>query len=127
MFLSLALIKRCSELVSLGSLGQPAATGRDYRVRDLQVLIPIGVASGMSAVVVFGLFIAEAVGRDRFGSTWPLWCVGLGIIYWIGRLWVKTSRGEMDDDPIVFTLQDRGSRYLIVSMVGLTLLAFFMR
>ena len=56
-FLSLALIKRCSELVSLGEMGETATQGRDYRVTDLVVLWPLGVGAGLSAVVVFGLFI----------------------------------------------------------------------
>ena len=38
MFLSLALVKRCAELVALGEEGRPSTTGRDYRVTDLAVL-----------------------------------------------------------------------------------------
>jgi len=38
-------------------------------------------------------------------------------LYWISRLWLKTGRGEMHDDPIVFTLKDRGSRYVIAASI----------
>ena len=28
------------------------------------------------------------------------------LIYWATRLWLKTGRGEMDEDPVVFTARD---------------------
>jgi hypothetical protein len=31
------------------------------------------------------------------------------LIYWLMRLWIKTARGEMHDDPIVYALKNRGS------------------
>jgi len=40
-------------------------------------------------------------------------------------MWIKTARGEMDDDPLVYTIKDRGSRIVISAMVITTLAAFF--
>jgi len=56
-FLSLALVKRCAELVSLEQSGQKEAPGRDYRVGDLGGALAAGRRRALSAVVVFGLFI----------------------------------------------------------------------
>ena len=39
------------------------------------------------------------------------------MLYWVSRLWIKTGRGEMEDDPIVFTLKDRGSRFVILACI----------
>lgn len=122
MFLSLALVKRCSELVALDQIGQPAPRGRDYRVTDLVVLWPLGMASAMSAVVVFGLFISTPDTQARYATPNLLWIVALGLIYWLARLWVKTARQEMHDDPVVYAIRDRGSRVTVIAM-GLTLLA----
>ena len=108
-FLSLALIKRCSELVSLSDNGQDRALGRDYRVADLVVLWPLGVGSAVSAVVVFGLFINAPDTLSRYATPELLWLVALGLIYWLSRLWIKTTRGEMHDDPIVYAVTDKGS------------------
>ena len=47
LFLSLALVKRCSELVSLERTGGTQSRGRDYRRDDLVVLWPLGSASGV--------------------------------------------------------------------------------
>lgn len=125
MFLSLALVKRCAELVSLEESGAAATRGRDYRVSDLVVLWPLGVGAALSAVVVFGLFISAAETQVRYGMPDMLWLVAITLIYWLGRLWIKTSRGEMHDDPVVYAIKDRGSRVTIFSMVVVMLAAHF--
>jgi 4-hydroxybenzoate polyprenyltransferase/phosphoserine phosphatase len=125
LFLSLALIKRCSELVALGKSGRTALSGRDYRAADLVVLWPLGVAAAVSAVVVFGLFIYAPETQTRYSTPQLLWLVAIGLIYWLGRLWIKTSRGQMYDDPVVYAVQDRGSRITILAMVAAMLAARF--
>ncbi|MCX6550828.1 MAG: UbiA family prenyltransferase [Acidobacteria bacterium] len=124
-FLSLALVKRCSELVSLDQVGEDAARGRDYRVTDMVVLWPLGVGAAMSAVVVFGLFIAAPETQARYAAPQLLGFVAVGLIYWLARLWVKTSRGEMHDDPVVYAVKDRGSRITVLVMIATVLAAHF--
>ncbi len=123
LFLSLALVKRCGELVSLESSHETATKGRDYRVSDLAVLWPLGVAAALSSVVVFGLFIDAPETRARYATPPLLWLVAIGLIYWLARLWIKTSRGEMQDDPLVFALKDRGSRVTVLVMIAVVLVA----
>ncbi len=122
-FLSLALVKRCAELVALAERGQVDAKGRDYRVGDLVVLWPLGLGASLCAVVVFGLFIGTPDAQAAYGDTSFLWLSGMVLVYWLGRLWIKTARGEMDDDPIVFAFRDPGSRWAVLAMalVPLTL------
>jgi 4-hydroxybenzoate polyprenyltransferase len=125
-FFSLALVKRCSELVTLQQTGRQATHGRDYRTSDLAVLWPLGISSALSAVVVFGLFISAPETQARYASPQGLWLVAIGLIYWLARLWIKTSRGEMHDDPLVFAVRDFGSRLTILAMVTATLVAHFL-
>jgi len=125
LFLSLALVKRCSELVGLEKTGDAVTSGRDYRVIDLKVLWPLGVGAAMSAVVVFGLFISSPETAVRYGSPLALWLVALGLIYWLSRLWIKTGRGEMHDDPVVYAMQDRGSRIVIFFMAATMIAAHY--
>lgn len=125
-FLSLALVKRCSELVSLDQAGKAAARGRDYRVSDLVVLWPLGVGAALSAVVVFGLFIGAPDTEARYATPQLLGIVAVGLIYWLARLWVKTSRGEMHDDPVVYALKNRGSRITVLAMIAMVLAAHFL-
>jgi 4-hydroxybenzoate polyprenyltransferase/phosphoglycolate phosphatase-like HAD superfamily hydrolase len=126
-FLSLALIKRCSELVLLQQSGASASRGRDYRVSDLVVLWPLGIGAALCSVVVFGIFLSTLGTPARYASPQLLWLVGFGLIYWLARLWIKTARGEMHDDPLVFALRDFGSRTSILVMVGTTIAAHFLR
>jgi 4-hydroxybenzoate polyprenyltransferase len=125
-FLSLALVKRCAELVTLAQSGSQSTRGRDYRVSDLVVLWPLGVGAALAAVVVFGLFINVPETRARYATPDLLWFVALGLIYWLARLWLKTSRGEMHDDPIIYAIKDRGSRITIFCMLVVMLIAHFL-
>jgi 4-hydroxybenzoate polyprenyltransferase/phosphoserine phosphatase len=125
-FFSLALVKRCSELVSFQQAGKRSASGRDYHVTDLVVLWPLGVGAGLCAVVVFGLFVAAVTDSGRYSHANLLWGVGVGLIYWMSRIWIKTARGEMHDDPIVFTIRDFGTRTLLLAMTVTTLAAYFL-
>lgn len=124
-FLSLALVKRCAELVSLQEVGTAATRGRDYRVTDLVVLWPLGVGAALCAVVVFGLFISAPETQARYATPQMLWLVAIGLVYWMARLWIKTSRGEMHDDPVVYALKNRGSRLTVLAMVVAALAAHF--
>lgn len=125
-FLSLALVKRCGELVSLSQNEKKSAVGRDYSVSDLAVLWPLGVGAAISAIVIFGLFISAPETQGRYATPQLLWLVAIGLIYWISRLWIKTSRGEMHDDPIIYAVTDRGSRIIITLIMATVILAHFL-
>ncbi|WP_323004484.1 UbiA family prenyltransferase [Denitromonas sp.] len=125
-FLSLALVKRCAELMALGELGKDATQGRDYRVTDLSVIWPLGVGAALCSVVIFGLFISDGATRARYATPDLLWLVAVGLIYWLTRLLIKTSRGEMNDDPIVYAVKDFGSRVTVLGLITLMLTAHFL-
>jgi 4-hydroxybenzoate polyprenyltransferase len=122
-FLSLALIKRSSELITVERMSRNATAGRDYRVEDRAVLTAMGVASGYIAIVVLALYIDSPEGRGAYG--WPglLWLACPTVLYWISRLWIKTARGEMHDDPLFFSLRDRASWIAFAAIVLVTLAA----
>ncbi|MCA8382106.1 UbiA family prenyltransferase [Burkholderia cenocepacia] len=125
-FLSLALVKRCSELVFLRQSDKNATVGRDYRVSDLEVLWPFGIGASLAAVVVFGLFINAPETVARYTVPHLLWFVQIGLIYLFGRLWIATVRGVMHDDPIVHILENRGSFSMLCIMVAIVLAAHFL-
>jgi 4-hydroxybenzoate polyprenyltransferase/phosphoserine phosphatase len=124
-FLSLALVKRCSELSLMERQGRSSARGRDYNVKDIPVLQALGASSAVSAVLVFGLFISQPLTVQRYAHPDLLWLAALALSYWLGRLWIKTSRGEMHDDPLVYTLTDRGCRLTLAAVLCVSLVARF--
>ncbi len=126
-FLSLALAKRCSELVSMESIGLTRARGRGYRVEDLKILWPVGVATGVCSVLVFALFVSADELPEYYSAPSLLWLVALTLFYWLAYIWLKTSRGEMYDDPLVFAIKDVSSRITIGIAVLITIAAHFVQ
>ncbi|HED36275.1 MAG TPA: UbiA family prenyltransferase [Gammaproteobacteria bacterium] len=120
-FISLALVKRCSELYTLKEMKREAAEGRDYEVSDIPVLQAMGLASGFTSVLVIALFINSPEVIVRYSHPQILWLLCPALLYWISRIWLKTQRGEMHDDPIVFSIKDRGSRFTAVAMLLIVL------
>lgn len=127
LFLGLALVKRCAELVSLRDGGRESAQGRDYQTHDLAVLWPLGVGSSLCAIVVLGLYIGSPEAMAIYGGSQVLWLDCVVMIYWSGRMWIKTGRGEMHDDPIVFAFKDRGTRYATAALVLIPVLAHYLQ
>ncbi len=120
LFFSLALVKRCAELAAQEERGKTTSAGRGYQVRDLAVLQPLGVASACVAVLVLALYIDSSQVTERLTSPQVLWPICPAMLYWLARLWIKTLRGEMHDDPLIFAVKDPVSLF-----IGLTVLASF--
>ncbi len=78
-------------------------------------------------MVVFGLFINVPETQARYATPYLLWFVAFGLIYWLARLWIKTSRGEMHDDPVIYAIRDRGSRVTVFGMIAVMLIAHFLK
>ena len=122
-FLSLALVKRCSEIKLMSTEGKNRATGRDYTINDYGTLQSLGTASAMLAVLMFCFYVNNNALNDQYQEPSLLWAIVPGLIYWIMRMWIKTDRGEMHDDPIVFSIRDKGSLITIAFCGLVTLMA----
>jgi 4-hydroxybenzoate polyprenyltransferase len=109
LFLSLAMVKRFSELENLRERGAVSTHGRGYLVADLEQIRTFGTASGYAAVVVFMLYIARPDVTDLYRKAGRLWLTVPLLLYWITRIWLLASRGELDDDPVIFAIRDRMS------------------
>jgi 4-hydroxybenzoate polyprenyltransferase len=121
LFLSLALIKRCSELKFLEEAGLNMTSGRDYRITDLSVLSGMGVAAGYVAVLVLALFVNSPHDLVHYSHPERLWLLCPPMAYWVSRLWIKTSRGEMHDDPLLYSVRDWASWVIVAMMTAVAL------
>jgi len=122
-FLSLALVKRCSELRSLQKQKCTQVNGRDYFTNDYGVLMNFGTSTSVLSVFVFSSYIKNNIVTNQFQQPSILWLILPALCYWLMRMWVKTHRGEMHDDPIVFSLKDKGSLMTVSFIVIVTILA----
>ena len=102
MFFSLALVKRYAELASL----EGEAPGRGYAGRDMSVVLAIGTGSAMVSALVLALYINGETAKQLYSQPELLWLLCPIVLYWISRVWLLASRGEMHDDPVVFALRD---------------------
>jgi len=123
MFFSLALMKRCSELQVLVTQKKNRTPGRDYMVSDTYILASMGVTSGFMSILVVALYLNDIQNISRYSYPEVLWLVCPLLLYWIGRMWIKTFRDEMHDDPIVFTIKDKGSLFCISSILAIIITA----
>jgi 4-hydroxybenzoate polyprenyltransferase len=108
-FLSLAFVKRFAELENLRERGGVKAGGRGYHVADIEQLRSFGTASGYASVVVLTLYISNLDAAQLYHHTNRLWLLVPLLLLWISNLWLKASRGELDEDPVVYAITDRRS------------------
>jgi len=121
LFYSLALVKRFGELRTLPE--QHSVPGRrGYRKQDLPVIAALGTASGILSVVVFALYISSPEVRGHYRAPAYLWLACPVILYWFGRIWILANRGDVAEDPLIFSLKDKAS-YLAGACIALIWLA----
>lgn len=118
-FLSLAMVKRYTELDALLLRdGEGAVAGRGYITQDLGILRSFGTASGYMAVLVLALYMNSSEVSVLYRHQQALWFLFGLLLYWISRVWMLAFRGQMHDDPIVFAVKDRLSLLVICLCVA---------
>ena len=108
-FFSLALVKRFSELENLRARGVAPSNGRGYLVHDMEQLRAFGTGSAFASIVVFTLYINNPDVRNLYHHPQRLWLLTPLLIWWMSRVWLRASRGQMHEDPVIFALTDRAS------------------
>ncbi len=116
LFLSLAIVKRFSELQNIRARGGSIANGRGYLLSDIEQLRSFGTMSGIGAVVVFTLYINGVEIMHLYRHPGRMWLVVPLLLLWIFRVWLLASRGELDEDPVIFAVTDRMSLLICVAI-----------
>ena len=113
-FLGLAMLKRYSELFFLTQTSQENTRARGYRVSDLMQINSLGISSSYLSVLVLALYINSSKIDEYYSHPMTIWLLIPILLYWISRIWFKAGRGEVHDDPLVFTMKDRTTQKLAV-------------
>ncbi len=122
LFLSLAFLKRYSELLVVVGQGRAVAPGRGYVTADLPLIQTMGVASGFSSVMLLALYINGDTVLRLYSQPEVLWLLVPIHLYWVSYMWMKAQRGQMHDDPVIFAVRKRAS-LLCGLLFALTLVA----
>ncbi len=117
LFLSLALVKRFTELRLMSQAEGEGLPGRGYWVTDVEHVSSIGTASGLLAVLVLALYISSKEVLLLYTHADVLWLVCPVMLYWISRVWMLAYRNRMDDDPVVFAVKDPKS-YAMAALIA---------
>jgi 4-hydroxybenzoate polyprenyltransferase len=121
LFLSLAMVKRVAELMTLPQGEKQRAAGRSYRAEDRQIIELMGVASSFVASLVLALYVQSELTAIDHRPTLS-WIIVPLVLFWECRIWLAVPRGRMNDDPVVFAARDWVSWAVAVCAFGVLLL-----
>lgn len=128
LFLSLSYVKRFTEVSSMARSADVTTpdqkiAGRGYLVSDAPILGLLGVGAGYASAVILANYLNSETVRLLYAE--PSILAGLVpiLLFWISWVWLKASRGEMQDDPVIFAVRDRvsqltGVAFALVVLVG---------
>jgi len=116
LFLSLGFCKRAAEMKNLEKEGKTELSGGAYDLSDLPQVNLFGVTSGFVASLVLALYMNSDSMRILYRNQEFLWLACPLMLFWLSRMWLLTSRGLMNEDPIVFAAKDRVT-YIVGSLI----------
>lgn len=123
LFLSLACLKRHSELINLQKSEQKKTSGRDYHVDDLPLIQSIGVSAGCIAPLVLTLYLQNHT-TSYYNHPENLWASACLVFVWIMSLWRDSTRGELkEEDPLSYSLSNKKSLLILCLLASSLLLA----
>jgi len=121
-FISLAFMKRYTDLIPLDNI-EHNVVGRGYIKKDIALIGSAGLSSGYISLLVLTLYIYSDHVKELYKQPFLLWLVIPIILYFISRIWLKTTRGEMTNDPIIYIIKDRISYIILVIIISIFILA----
>jgi len=121
-FTSLAFVKRYAELQVRLREGKTNTPGRGYYVNDTPILETLGVAAGYAAVLVLALYLQGESAAAQYQTPEFIWGAVPLLLFWISWIWLKAHRGLMNDDPLVFAVQDTAS-WMVLIGIGMSFAA----
>jgi 4-hydroxybenzoate polyprenyltransferase len=122
-FLSLALVKRVSELLTLKNSNKLSIEGRGYHINDILLLTIKGVVAGFISIVIMALYINSNVAIQSYQNPQIIWFVIPILLYWVSFIWLITVRDEMNEDPVYFAITNKQSWLIFICVIFLILIA----
>lgn len=124
-FLSLALLKRHSELFNLHRDGHEKTRGRGYTTADRTPVGIMGINSAFVAVLIFMLYFNSENVLQLYRH--PAWLMGIVplLVFWLGRLWALSFRGQINEDPVLYVSRDKVSLLVIALCAALAVAATY--
>jgi len=121
--LSLAHLKRYTELTQRLKMGIGSAARPTYTVEDMSLLMKVGLTSGLISVLVLALYVTSPQTVSIYKSPALLFVACVFLFYWIERIWFWAGRERISGDPIVFIVTDLISYLVALASMAIVWLA----
>ena len=121
LFFSLGLLKRYIDIMLMSENNINKLVGRGYTIEDGNILMTLGVGSGLISSLVIILYTGSDEVQQIYSS--PVFLVILAplILYWISRIWIMADRKKIKNDPITFALKDINT-YIVIFLSLFTMI-----
>jgi hypothetical protein len=106
LFFSLGLLKRYVDTIIMSENNASLLSGRGYLINDGNILMSLGVGSGMVSALVLILYTGSEQVQQYYATPMILVTLAPVMLYWIGRMWIMAERGIIKSDPVLFTIKD---------------------
>ncbi len=123
LFLSLAAAKRYAELSNAKKDNRSCNNSRGYSFADKEFIYTTGLTSGLLSVLVLALYVNSQQAEKLYTNPIFLWGICPIILTWILRMWLLLNRFQVDEDPVIYTLQDKWSYVSLILFIVFFLLA----
>ena len=123
-FLSLASVKRLSELVNLKDKNKSKIEGRGYYLKDLQTVKLIAIFFGFFSLIIISFYINSPEIIDLYSKPVSLLGMFLTLSFWFIRIIFLSIKGKIDGDPIIYALKDITSIFCLTAILLLFMINF---
>ena len=115
-FISLASVKRLTELINAKKYKKEKIYGRGYTIKDKKLINIVAITSGLISILVLTLYINSPQVLELYSFSNILWGAWIIIFFWISRIIYASNKGKIKDDPIVYAISDKIS-YLCLLII----------
>ncbi len=123
-FVSLASVKRLSELVNLKYKSISKIEGRGYYLKDLQIVKLIAIIFGFFSLIIISFYINSQEIIDLYSKPLSLLGMFLTLSFWFIRIIFLSIKGKIDGDPIIYALKDITSIFCLTAILLLFMINF---
>jgi 4-hydroxybenzoate polyprenyltransferase len=122
-FLSLGFAKRYSELVNAIADGVETGSKRGYQNADAPIILILGVSAGYAALVILALYLNTDLVQGLYAHPRYIWALVPVVTFWVNWIWLCAYRGEMNEDPVLFALQEKSSLFTAIAAAAVLIVS----
>lgn len=122
-FLSLAIIKRYSELLIFKTNNKKKLLGRNYYVKDIDKVKLFGLISGYISLIFLSFYIYSNNAKLYFTQPNIIWFLVLILFIWINYMWFNAAKNKIFNDPVIYALKNKTSLFLGFIFILFSMLA----